>query len=67
MKTETYVGKASAAMREMSSRLLNEFHGDDNIRVAWLSITLFFTVGGYWLLRSIKDPIMSTIDGVCIS
>ena len=26
--------------------------------------TLFFVVGGYWLLRSLKDPIMSVIDGV---
>jgi hypothetical protein len=25
---------------------------------------LFFVVGGYWLLRSLKDPIMSVIDGV---
>jgi len=30
----------------------------------WLSSTLFFVVGGYWLLRSLKDPIMSAIDGV---
>lgn len=29
--------------------------------------TLFFVVGGYWLLRSLKDPIMSTIDGVHFS
>ena len=28
--------------------------------------TLFFVVGGYWLLRSLKDPIMSTIDGVSL-
>jgi len=25
---------------------------------------LFFVVGGYWLLRSLKDPIISVIDGV---
>ena len=37
---------------------------EDQIRVLWLSITLFFTVGGYWLLRSLKDPIISIIDGV---
>ena len=34
------------------------------LRVIWLSSTLFFIVGGYWLLRSLKDPIMSVIDGV---
>lgn len=37
---------------------------EDQIRVMWLSTTLFFTVGGYWLLRSLKDPIISIIDGV---
>ena len=40
------------------------FAGDDLIRVLWLSSTLFFVVGGYWLLRSLKDPIMSSINGV---
>ncbi len=40
---------------------------EDFWRVLWLSGTLFFIVGGYWLLRSLKDPIISAIDGVeCI-
>jgi len=39
-------------------------NADDTLRALWLSCTLFFTVGGYWLLRSIKDPIMAAIDGV---
>lgn len=38
--------------------------GDEMLKVMWLSTTLFFVVGGYWLLRSLKDPIISTIDGV---
>ncbi len=44
--------------------MTNDLGGDDFIRVAWLSVTLFFVVGGYWLLRSLKDPIMAAIDGV---
>ena len=36
----------------------------DRSRVAYLSSTLFFIVGAYWLLRSLKDPIISTIVGV---
>jgi AAA family ATP:ADP antiporter len=37
---------------------------DELSKVLWLSITVFFIVGGYWLLRSLKDPIMSVINGV---
>lgn len=49
--------------RRMNSGLFT--FDDERIRVMWLSTTLFFTVGGYWLLRSLKDPIISIIDGVC--
>ena len=38
--------------------------GEEKLRLLWLSSTLFFIIGGYWLLRSIKDPIISTINGV---
>mmetsp|Transcript_42672 Transcript_42672/g.72662 ORF Transcript_42672/g.72662 Transcript_42672/m.72662 type:complete len:503 (-) Transcript_42672:295-1803(-) len=33
-------------------------------RLFWLASTLFFIIGGYWLLRSIKDPVIATINGV---
>jgi len=34
------------------------------IRTLCLSITLFFMVGGYWILRSVKDPVFSALCGV---
>jgi ATP/ADP translocase len=48
------------ARRRISQGIVDE----DTIRVMWLSTTLFFIVGGYWLLRSLKDPIISVINGV---
>lgn len=48
----------------MVNNVTGELEGEDLLRVIWLSGTLFFVVGGYWLLRSLKDPIMSVIDGV---
>jgi hypothetical protein len=62
MKTSTFGGEY---LDKISKRMSAEgVFSEDNIRVMWLSITLFFTVGGYWLLRSLKDPIISIIDGV---
>lgn len=49
---------------QASKSVIGDLEGDDLLRVMWLSTTLFFIVGGYWLLRSLKDPIMSTISGV---
>jgi len=34
------------------------------LRVFSLSLTLFFMIGGYWLLRSLKDPVLTTLCGV---
>eukprot|EP00903_Cladosiphon_okamuranus_P017115 g15768.t1 len=49
-------------------RVLKGLYGDlpasDLLRVAWLAGTLFFIIGGYWLLRSLKDPIVATVVGV---
>ena len=64
------MGTKTSVMSEFMEKVNRRMNGgifsfdDDQIRVAWLSITLFFTVGGYWLLRSLKDPIISIIDGV---
>ena len=32
--------------------------------VLWFGGTLFFIIGGYWLLRSLKDTVMVSINGV---
>lgn len=63
MKTQT-----SSALGQKVSKVLSKISGDlqgeELSRVLWLSIILFFIVGGYWLLRSLKDPVMSSINGV---
>ena len=64
MVTDTTSQRAGLYFDELTRRITGNLEGDDLIRVTWLSLTLFFTVGGYWLLRSLKDPIMSVIDGV---
>jgi AAA family ATP:ADP antiporter len=35
-------------------------------RTLCLSATLFFLIGGYWLLRSVKDPILTALCGVTV-
>ena len=37
---------------------------EEKLRLVWLASTLFFIIGGYWLLRSLKDPVIATICGV---
>ena len=64
MGTETFSQRANDYLDRAVSAISGELEGEDRVRVIWLSFTLFFTVGGYWLLRSIKDPIISTINGV---
>ena len=36
------------------------------LRTLCLSSTLFFMIGGYWLLRSLKDPVLTAICGVTV-
>lgn len=50
------------------SRLFVTLYGEmaprDLLRVSWFAGTLFFIIGGYWLLRSLKDSVMVAINGV---
>ena len=64
MGTRSFSSRASEYLDTFTRRVTGDLDGEDLIRVVWLSGTLFFVVGGYWLLRSLKDPIMSAIDGV---
>ena len=64
MGTSTISSRATAYLDKMARKITGDLEGEDLIRVLWLSGTLFFIVGGYWLLRSLKDPIMSVINGV---
>ena len=56
--------RAPEYLDKMVKKVTGGLEGEDLLRVSWLSIILFFIVGGYWLLRSLKDPIMSVITGV---
>ena len=64
MGTSTFSQRASEQVERMLDRVRTSIEGEDFLRVVWLSSTLFFVVGGYWLLRSLKDPIMAGISGV---
>ncbi|TFJ83261.1 hypothetical protein NSK_005423 [Nannochloropsis salina CCMP1776] len=44
--------------------LYGEMAPRDLVRVCWFAGTLFFIIGGYWLLRSLKDSVMVAINGV---
>lgn len=62
--TVSFTSSATEFVDRAMRKITGDLEGDDLMRVFWLSGTLFFIVGGYWLLRTIKDPIMSSIDGV---
>jgi len=62
--TVSFTSSATEFVDRVMRKITGDLEGDDLLRVLWLSGTLFFIVGGYWLLRTIKDPIMSSIDGV---
>jgi TLC ATP/ADP transporter len=51
-------------------RLYHWLYGDlpvaEFIRTLHLASTLFFMIGGYWLLRSLKDPVLTAICGVTV-
>jgi ATP:ADP antiporter, AAA family len=64
MGTTSTSAKATAYLDALARKVTGGLEGEDLIKVLWLSGTLFFIVGGYWLLRSLKDPIMTAINGV---
>lgn len=57
-------GTLSYYFEKVFTTLYGELAPEDRIRSLWLGGTLFFIVGGYWLLRSLKDPVLATICGV---
>lgn len=62
----TFSSRATRYFDSLRRKVTGDLDGNDLLKVLWLSSTLFFVVGGYWLLRSLKDPIISVIDGVSI-
>jgi len=57
-------GTLNYYFEKVFTTLYGELAPEDRIRSMWLGGTLFFIVGGYWLLRSLKDPVLATICGV---
>lgn len=53
--------------KSLPEKMFPGISGTDLAKVIWLSVILFFLVGTYWLLSSLKDPIMSSISGVSLS
>ncbi|OQR89924.1 hypothetical protein ACHHYP_05942 [Achlya hypogyna] len=60
--------EAQKPLPTCAQRLWTTLYGDiaedDRWRAAWLSGTLFFIIGGYWLLRSLKDTVLATLVGL---
>ena len=44
----------------------NHLPPGEMMRTLCLATTLFFMIGGYWLLRSLKDPILTSLCGVAV-
>lgn len=60
--------RIKAILRGMK-KIYNRLYGEklplsEMVRTLCLAATLFFMIGGYWLLRSLKDPILTALCGV---
>jgi AAA family ATP:ADP antiporter len=54
-----------------SEQIYHKLYGNDlpvseMLRTLCLAMTLFFMIGGYWLLRSLKDPVLTALCGVSV-
>jgi ATP:ADP antiporter, AAA family len=52
-------------------RIVHQLYGDqlslsEFCRTICLATTLFFMIGSYWVMRSLKDPILSALCGVAV-
>ena len=60
---------SSATVRRLAIAIHHPLYGDalppsEMMRTLCLAMTLFFMIGGYWLLRSLKDPVLTALCGV---
>jgi len=59
-----YKGQAKRAMLRLYRRLYGDkLPPSEMIRTLCLAMTLFFMIGGYWLLRSLKDTVLMALCG----
>lgn len=57
------------SLKRSSLKIYQRLYGDklpveEMIRILTLATTLFFMIGGYWLLRSLKDSVLMALCGV---
>jgi len=60
-----------AANLRFMERIYHSLYGDslpfsEFVRILTLASTLFFMIGGYWLLRSLKDSVLTALCGVTV-
>ena len=61
--------RSVGSLKRSALKLYTRLYGDklppaEMIRILTLATTLFFMIGGYWLLRSLKDPVLMALCGV---
>lgn len=59
--TQAATDEPSNPLNALFERLYGKMTWEEKLRLLWLASTLFFIIGGYWLLRSLKDPVISTV------
>lgn len=63
------LGRSWLALERVGTKIRKSLYGDqltteELCRSLTLASTLFFMIGGYWLLRSLKDPVLTALCGV---
>lgn len=62
---ERYAYASLRYLRKIYTRLYgDQLPPSEMLRTICLASTLFFMIGGYWLLRSLKDPVLTALCGV---
>jgi AAA family ATP:ADP antiporter len=67
----TQAERATVRVLRVLEKVYRRLYGDklppsEMLRTLSLAATLFFMIGGYWLLRSLKDPILTALCGVSV-
>jgi len=68
---ESQVDRRLVRILRVLERMYKRLYGDklpvsEMLRTLCLATTLFFMIGGYWLMRSLKDPILTALCGVSV-
>lgn len=59
-----YIGQTKRALTRLYKRLYGDkLPPSEMLRTLCLAMTLFFMIGGYWLLRSLKDSVLMALCG----